>query len=307
MTDVVCLGILVADVIARPVDRVPDSGSLALVDEICLRGGGCALNTGTALARLGLAVTCAGKVGRDPFGDFVLGLLDERGIDRSLVVRSDEAPTSATVALVDSAGERTFLHVPGANGSLRAEELDLDRVLGARAFHVAGALVMPALDGGPTARLLAEARRRGVFTSLDTVWDATGGWGRLVLSLPHLDLLCLSHAEAAALSGEADPARAAAWSRERGAKTVAIKLGADGCWVDDGAFAGHVPAPRVDAVDSTGAGDAFAAGLIYARLQDWPLERAAGFANAVGAASTTAVGAAEGLPTIEEVTAWTPA
>jgi ribokinase len=68
-------------------------------------------------------------------------------------------------------------------------------------------------------------------------------------------------------------------------------------------FAGRVAAPRVDAVDSTGAGDAFAAGLIYARLQGWPLERAAGFANAVGAAATTAVGAAEGLPTLEEVLA----
>jgi len=116
VTEVVCLGILVADVIARPVDRVPESGSLALVDEIVLRGGGCALNTGTALTRLGLSVACAGKVGGDAFGDFIVGLLDERCVDRSLVARDASLPTSATVALVDDAGERTFLHVPGANG-----------------------------------------------------------------------------------------------------------------------------------------------------------------------------------------------
>src|SRR6185503_12044846 len=193
VTDVVCLGILVADVIARPVDRVPDSGSLALVGEIVLRGGGCALNTGTALTRLGLSVACAGKVGGDAFGDFVIGLLDERGVDRSLVARDASLPTSATVVLVDEAGERTFLHVPGANGTVGADELDLDRVLAARALHVAGALVMPALDGEPMAALLAEAQRRGVTTSLDTVWDATGEWSRLEPSLPHLDLLCLSH------------------------------------------------------------------------------------------------------------------
>jgi sugar/nucleoside kinase (ribokinase family) len=307
VTDVVCLGILVADVIARPIDRVPDSGRLGLVDEICLRGGGCALNTATALTRLGLAARCAGKVGGDPFGDFLLGLLDARGIDRSLVIRSHEAPTSASVALVDSAGERTFLHQPGANGSLREQEFDLDRVLAARALHIAGALVLPGLDGEPTARLLAAARGRGLVTSLDTVWDATGRWERLLPSMPHLDVLCLSGAEAAACSGEGEPARAATWARARGAGTVAIKLGADGCWVDDGRFSGHVPAPRVVAVDSTGAGDAFAAGMIYARLQEWPLERAARFANAVGAAATTAVGAAEGLPTIEEVSAWTHA
>jgi sugar/nucleoside kinase (ribokinase family) len=307
LTDVVCLGILVADVVARPVDRVPEPGSLALLDEVSPHGGGCALNTGTGLARLGLAAACAGKVGADAFGDFVLGLLDERGIDRALVLRDPGVPTSASVVLVDGAGERTFLHVPGANGALRAEELDLDRLLAGRALHVAGALVMPALDGEPTARLLAEARSRGVATSLDTVWDATGRWERLLPSLPHLDLLCASLAEAAALSGEQDPVGAAGWIRDRGAETVAIKLGPDGCYVESDAFGGYIPAPRVRAVDSTGAGDAFAAGLIYARLQGWPLERAARFANAVGAAATTAVGAAEGMPTLEEVAAWKPA
>jgi sugar/nucleoside kinase (ribokinase family) len=301
VTDVVCLGILVADVIARPVDRVPPAGSLALVEEVGLRGGGCALNTGTALARLGLAVACAGRIGGDAFGDFVVGLLDERGIDRSLVLRDGAAPTSATVVLVDSKGERTFLHVPGANGRLRLEDIDVDRVLAARALHIAGALVMPSLDGEPTAALLSEARSRGLLTSLDTVWDATGGWDRLLPSLASLDVLCASGAEASALSGEQEPEAAAAWARAHQVGTVAIKLGANGCYVAGDDFAGHVPAPRVRAVDSTGAGDAFAAGLIYGRLQGWPLERAARFANAVGAAATTAVGAAEGLPTLEEV------
>jgi sugar/nucleoside kinase (ribokinase family) len=303
VTDVVCLGILVADVIARPVDRLPASGSLELVDEIGLRGGGCALNTATALTRLGLAAACAGKVGTDALGDFLVGLLDERGIDRSLVLRDAAASTSASVALVDGSGERTFLHMPGANGSLRADELAVDRLFAARVLHVAGALVLPALDGAPTAALLAEARRRGVVTSLDTVWDATGGWDRLEPSLPHLDLLCMSAAEARAFTGRRTPEAGAAWARARGAQVVAIKLGADGCYVESDEFAGHAPARRVEAVDSTGAGDAFAAGLIYARLQGWPLERAAVFANAVGAAATTAVGAAEGLPTIEEVLA----
>ena len=307
MTEVTCLGILVADVIAHPVERVPEPGSLELVDRIDLRGGGCALNTSTALVRLGVPAACAGKVGGDVFGEFVLGLLAERGVDRSLVVRDAEARTSTTVVLVDGCGERTFLHLPGANGTLRLDELAVDHLLDARVLHVAGALVMPALDGEPTAQLLEEARRRGVWTSLDTVWDATGGWVRLEPSLPHLDLLCLSRAEALALSGQAGPEAAAAWARDRGAATVAIKLGPGGCYVDGGGFAGHVPPRRVEAVDSTGAGDAFAAGMIYAHLQDWPLERAAVFANALGAAATTAVGAAEGLPTIDEVLAWTPA
>ena len=145
------------------------------MDEISLHGGGCALNTATGLARFGLSVLVVGKVGEDTFGDFVVGLLDERGLDTRGVLRDPAVPTSATVVLVDRAGERSFLHLPGANGALGAEEL-APEIFAGRALHVAGALVMPALDGAPTAGLLAEARRRGVHTSLDTVYDATGRW-----------------------------------------------------------------------------------------------------------------------------------
>jgi sugar/nucleoside kinase (ribokinase family) len=102
VTDVVCLGILVADAIARPVDEVPPRGALELVDEISLHGGGCALNTASALVRLGLDARVVGKVGADPFGDFILQLLDERGVDRRGVLQDSAVSTSATVVLVDS-------------------------------------------------------------------------------------------------------------------------------------------------------------------------------------------------------------
>ena len=100
--DVVCLGILVADAIARPVDELPDRGSLGLVDEITLHGGGCALNTASALVRLGLSAGVVGKVGDDDLGAFVLSLLDARGIDRRGVMTDPAVATSASVVLVDS-------------------------------------------------------------------------------------------------------------------------------------------------------------------------------------------------------------
>ena len=294
MVDVVCLGILVADVIARPVDELPH-GAVSLMDDVSLHGGGCALNTATGLTRLGLSVAVVGKVGQDTFGDFLLGLLDERGLDTRGVLRDPTVPTSATVVLVDRAGERSFLHLPGANGALSAEELPLVGVFAGRALHVAGALVMPALDGAPTARLLAAARRRGVRTSLDTVYDATGRWERIEPCLPYLDLLTVSLAEAQGISGEREPASAAAWFRDRGVAEVALKLGADGCYVAGAEFEGEVPAFPVHAIDGTGAGDAFAAGVLYGRLAGWPLADAARLANAAGALATTAVGATEGL------------
>lgn len=300
MTDVVCLGILVADVIARPVDGLPHEGSLDVVDEIDLRGGGCALNAASALVKLGLSAAIAGKVGADAFGQFILGVADQRGIDRRAVVRDQASSTSATVVLVAADGEQLFLHHPGANARLHAEELDHELLFAGRALHIGGALVMDRLDGEPFARILAEAKARGLTTSLDTVWDATGRWERVLPVLPHVDLATPNLSEAQAITGETEPARAAQRLHELGAAEVVLKLGADGCFVHG---VGRIEPVRVETVDGTGAGDAFAAGLLYGRLAGWPLERAARLANAAGALATTAVGAAEGVRELDETLA----
>jgi sugar/nucleoside kinase (ribokinase family) len=268
-----------------------------------LRGGGCALNTASALRKLGLSAAVLGKVGADALGDFVLGLLRERGVEARGVVRDPGAQTSATVVLVDGAGERTFLHVPGANGALRADELERELLFSGRALHVAGSLVMPALDGEPTAAILREARARGLLTSLDTVFDATGRWERVLPSLPLLDLFTPGLPEARAVTGEDEPPRIAAWLRDRGVGELALTLGAGGCYAAGEGFEGFVEPLPVRAVDGTGSGDAFAAGLLYGKLAGWPFERAARFANAVGALATTAVGATEGVLGADETLA----
>jgi len=303
VTDVVCLGILVADVIARPVDQLPDRGTLALVEDVRVHGGGCALNTASALARLGLRAAAAGKVGVDPLGDVLLGVLEERGVDRQAVVQDSAAPTSATVALVGTDGERTFLHLPGANASLSASDLDPELIYAGRALHVGGALLLEALDGEPAAAVLAEARRRGVFTSMDTAYDASGRWNRVLPALEHLDLFTPSIAEARAITGEPEPGRAARKLRELGVREVAVTLGPEGCYVAGETYEGHVPAPVVDVVDGTGSGDAFAAGFLHAKLSDLPLEEAARLANATGALAATASGAYDGLRGLEETSA----
>jgi len=296
--DVVCVGIVVADVVARPVDRLPAAGTLALVDSLVLRGGGCALNTSSALVRLGLRAAVLAKVGADAFGDFLVALLRDRGVDYAGVISDPSVPTSASVALVDSAGERTFLHTTGANGALSAEELG-EAPFAGRALHVAGALVLERLDGAPAAAILAEARRRGVHTSLDTVFDGSGRWQRVRAALPHCDVVTPGRAEAEAITGHAEPALAARRLRDLGAGIAAVTLGPEGCQVAADDFEGRVPAVRVDPVDGTGAGDAFAAGFLYGRLAGWPTEACARFANAAGALATTAVGAFEGVGDLE--------
>jgi sugar/nucleoside kinase (ribokinase family) len=297
MADVVCLGILVADVIARPVEELPPAGSLRLVESISLRGGGCALNTATALTRLGVSAAVAGKLGVDRFGDYLLCLLDERGIDRRSVLRDASVATSATVVLVAQDGERTFLHFPGANAQLRRTDLDIDQLCSGRVLHIAGALVLDDLDGEPLAGLLAEAKQRGVITCVDTVWDATARWARILPCLPYVDVFTPSLPEARAITGEQDVEAVCRSLRRSGAGHVVLKLGPDGCYV---AGVGAVAPFNVRAVDGTGAGDAFVAGLLFGLLQEWPLERAALVGNAAGALATTSVGASEGVHDLAE-------
>ena len=299
---VVCLGIMVADVVGRPLRSVPDPGRLVLVDEMSLHTGGCAINTATALVRLGIPVEVVGKVGADPFGDFLLDALAERGIGNHGVKRDPEAGTSATMVMVEPDGERRFVHYIGANARLKLEDVEFEMIGTASILHIAGALVMPGIDGEPTAELLRKARESGLNTFLDTVWDDTGRWMQVLgPCLPYLDYFIPSLPEAQALTGFEDPYSAGKALLDKGVGTTGIKMGADGCLVltSEGERL-RLPAYDVIALDATGAGDAFAAGFIAGVWQGWPLEKTARLANAVGALSVTGLGASGGVTILEK-------
>ncbi len=305
MPDVSCLGILVADIWAKPVDEWPERGRLGLVDRIGMNIGGCAANSGVDLAKLGADVAVLGKVGADGFGDFVVNVLESYGV-KAAVARSERHGTSATMIMVDSEGERTFIHYIGANGDLRPEDLDMDVVLSSRILHFAGALVMPGFDGEPAASVMRQAREAGVMTSLDVVWDATGKWMEtLEPCLREADIFLPSLAEAEQLTGEKDVERIAEVILSYGVKIVAIKMGGEGSYVRsaDGREL-RVPVYPVEVVDGTGSGDAYAAGFLRGLLEGWDLERCAKFAAAVGALCVTALGTIDGVRSFEETLAW---
>ena len=299
---IVCLGILVADIVARPLNALPERGRLVLVDEMGLHTGGCATNAASALARLGLPVEAIGRIGSDLAGDFVISAMQERGIGTRGVRRDPQIGTSLTIVLVDPDGERRFVHYLGANAYLTLEDLDLGIIEGASILHIGGALVMPGIDGEPTAELLRKARAAGVITFLDIVWDDTGRWlDVLAPCLPWVDYFIPSLPEAQAMTGLEDPLAIAHNLLARGPSVVGLKLGAQGCLVIT--QAGEIicsPAFQVEVVDATGAGDAFAAGFIAGVWQGWPLEKTAQFANAVGALCVTGLGAAGGVRSLSE-------
>jgi sugar/nucleoside kinase (ribokinase family) len=296
MSDVVCLGILVADVWGKPIDEWPEKGHLSLVEGMGIGVGGCAANSGLSLVKLGVDTAVMGKVGRDDFGDFVAGKIEAAGADVSGIGFDDEVGTSATMVMIDSGGERTFIHCIGANATVRPAELDMDLIRSAKMFDFAGALVMPGFDGEPAASVLAAAQDAGVITCMDTVWDATGRWMELLAPcLPHVDYFLPSMSEAVEITGETEPSKVAQVLLDSGVGTVALKLGEEGCYVRGADREVSVPAYLVEAVDGTGSGDAFVAGFIQGLLKGWDLEDTAHFASAVGALCVTGIGTTAGV------------
>ena len=303
--DVLCLGIMVADVVARPVAGLPRKGTLATVERMELHTGGCAVNTGISLARLGVRTGVMGKVGQDGFGDYVIAVLERHGVDTRGVVRDPVNNTSGTMVMVDADGERTFIHYIGANGAIRESDVDMDLVRQARLLHVAGHNLMPGFDGQVAGRILQRARAAGVMTSLDTAWDFSGRWLELVEpSLPHLDIFVPSIEEARQIAGRQDPAEVADFFLGYGIKVVALKMGSLGCYVRSRDQAFSLPVYPVEVVDATGAGDAFAGGFLAGMVMGWDLERTARLANAVGALCVTALGATAGVRSLEETVAF---
>lgn len=298
---VACLGIMVADVVARPVVELPERGRLTLVDKMGLYTGGCATNTGISLTKLGMEVGVLGAVGEDGFGDFILHELGRHGVDSRGVRRKSDTNTSATMAMVEPDGERRFLHYLGANGELSQADVDMSLVEEAAILHIAGALVMPGIDGEPTADILRQAKDKGLTTSFDTVWDAQGRWMELVEPcLPYVDVMLPSLTEARMITGKERPEDVAEVFMRYGVGIVGLKMGEAGSYVRTKDVELRVPPYVVEMVDATGAGDAFVAGFLTGLLQGWDLERTARLANAVGALCVTAMGAVTGVRSLEE-------
>ena len=301
MADIACLGILVADLLGRPVDALPPKGKLSLVQSMSLQIGGCASNTAVDLARLGVKTSILGKVGSDGLGDFVVQTLEREGLDTRGVVRSKGTGTSSTMVLVSADGERSFIHYIGANAEYGADDVDWVVARDARILHVAGALVMPGLDGKPMEQVLKRAKSEFLITSLDTVWDATNSWmSKLRYCLPYTDYFLPSIGEAQEISGQKEPRDVARALRDAGVKTVGLKLGEAGCYVQTADAELTVPAFHVDAVDGTGTGDAWDAGFLCGVQNRWDLERTARFANAVGALCVGGLGATCGVKSLAE-------
>lgn len=300
--DVLSLGIYVVDVLGRPIDQFPEKGKLALFEELEIHTGGCANNTAIALARLGISAGAMGKVGSDAFGNLILQTLADNDVDPVGMQQDANSSTSFTFVAVASDGERTFYHYIGANGELCEVDLNWEIIKRAKILHIAGALVMPRFDGAPMANVLREAKALGITTSLDTAYDATGKWMEtLEPCLPYVDMFMPSIVEAQYLTGLSEYQEITQFLRNNyGIHTIVIKMGENGSYASTPEAQYLAPAYPVNAVDATGAGDAYVAGFLAGTIMDWDLKATAELASATGAACVTAIGTTAGIQNLEE-------
>jgi sugar/nucleoside kinase (ribokinase family) len=294
--DVVCAGVLVADIFAPPLPRLPAAGELLKVDDFLLTVGGCAANTGIDLAKLGASVAVTGKVGPDVFGDFVVQDLARHGLDTTTLRRTATTATARTVILPVLGEDRRYIHAIGTNAEFTLGDIDAARVAQARLLYVGGYLLLPGLEAEALADLFRRAQAWGVKTVLDVAGVGPGfGLERLRPVLPYTDVFLPNDDEARLLTGVDDPLRQAEIFLKLGAGTAGITLGGAGAVVCTPKETVRAGAYRVATVDPSGSGDAFDAGFIVGLLAGWELPPIVEFASAVGALAGTALGCTAGV------------
>ena len=289
MKPVLVAGEINADLVFTGCNELPAFGREVLVEGFRQGPGSSSMICAMGLAKLGDGVLFAGVAGQDGWGDYCIDALRGAGIDTQAVRRDATLRTCLTVAL-SAAHDRALVTYPGAIDALRAEDIGDDLLDRAGHLHVSSYYLQRSLQSGLGA-LLARARDRGVTTSLDPGFDPARHWGSALRELlPLLDVFLPNALEACAISGAAAPPQALR-SFANGVTRTVIKCGAEGAITlgDDGAVL-SVPAIRVDAADSTGAGDSFDAGFLHAWRRGLPLHECLRWGAACGGLSTRGVG-----------------
>ncbi|MDR7387036.1 MAG: ribokinase [Armatimonadota bacterium] len=297
MLRVCVVGSLNMDLVVK-VPHLPQVGETVTGGVFSTFPGGKGANQAVGAARLGACVTMVGRVGADPFGAQLVDALRREGVDVAAVGTDPESPTGIAAIGVDEQGRNLILVAPGANARLLPH--DVGEAVIARSQVLLLQLEIPTVTVLHAARV---ARRHGARVCLDPAPAAP-----LPEELYRLvDVLNPNEVEAAALTGISirtleDAQRAARRLLDRGPRHVVVKLGDRGSYYLSSDEAGHVPALGVKAVDTTAAGDVFAAALGVALGEGRSLRESVQFASCAAALKVTRMGA-QSMPSREEVEA----
>jgi sulfofructose kinase len=290
--DLVGVGLNATDTVI-PLSTYPARGSKVEYSTSTVLPGGQVATTVVACQHWGLRTRYIGKLGDDLAATLHREAFSHAGVETRVVTVAGGASAQSLI-LVDAQGERTVLIRRDERLALHPADLDRDSIINARALHV---------DGYDTeAAILAAnwAREAGVpvIADLDELYP------NVETLIDNVDYLIVSRDFPSRLTSEPDLEQALRKMQRRyNCRLAAATLGQEGVLAWDGTQLLHTPAYRVPVVDTTGAGDIFHAGFIYALLAGWPLDRQLDFACAAAALNCTAVGARGGIHSLEDIAA----
>ena len=301
---VTVIGAAIVDVLVGPVNAsVFEKGSQAMKMSK-MSFGGDALNEAVELSKLGVSVELVSKVGQDEAGMRVVHFLEKNGVDTSKVIQEEDLITGINVVLIDDKGERHFLTNP--QSSLRKLALtDVEAYIEQAADIVsfASMFVSPLLDIPAMESLFKQIKSKQGRVLVADMTKAKNGERLEDLTglLPYVDYLLANEAEVAMLTGCDDVNKNLESLLGAGAKCVVIKCGSKGCLIGTPEAVIKVAAyPVKQVVDTTGAGDCFAAGFLWGLTQGMSLEECGYMACAVASCAVECVGATDGLFSAEE-------
>lgn len=311
MPDAVCLGELL-------IDFVPTVTGTSLVDAPAFKKapGGAPANVAVGLSRLGATAAFMGKVGDDAFGHFLADTLAQYGVDVGPLLFTDKARTALAFVSLRADGEREFMFYrhPSADMLFAAEDVDVELIRRAKLLHFGSISLIGEPSRSATLSAVAAAQGAGLLISYDpnlrlALWpDAEAAKAGLMLAWQKADIIKASEDELEFLTGENDPLRAGRRLWHENLRLLMVTRGVKGCIYLTPDFEGEVAGLPVKAVDATGAGDAFVAGLLQGIIADpkvlndeASLRNLCRFANAAGALATTERGAIPALPDRERV------
>jgi fructokinase len=314
MKTVVCLGEML-------IDFVPTENGVSLgqASAFVKAAGGAPANVAVGLARLGCSSAFLGMLGADAFGDWLRAVLVENGVAVQGLRQTEAARTALAFVTLHADGEREFLFFrnPSADMFYSPADVDVATIQTAGCLHYGSISLIDPLPRAATLHALAIASQTQVLRAYDpnlrlALWpDQAAAHTGLRLGFEFADLVKISADELYFLTQESDVLSAVTQLWQPHFKLVVVTLGRAGCWYITPNFAGQVAGFVVPAIDATGAGDAFWAGLLSQVLTDstaltdeWALRRACQFANASGALATTQRGAIPALPTHAAVAAF---
>lgn len=290
---IVVLGNINQDFVMRA-ERMPRPGETLLGSDLKFVAGGKGANQAVTAARLGAEVTLIGRVGQDAFGPGLLENLRREGVDTRYVGCDDDvASGSAFIALAPD-GQNSILSVGGANLEVAPRYVDDAGPVIAQADMCLVQFAVPLAS----VELLVEIAGK---SQVPVLMDPTPAMGTMPKNWSQAAILTPNETEAEYVVGyecpdHATAAKAAREIHEKGVKTAIVKRGADGAIVCDGDGCRLVSGFAVEVVDTTGAGDSFAAGLGVALAEGLAVNEAIVFANACGALACTEFGAQPSLP-----------